>query len=105
MYRRVIPLQVSDEYVRGDGVPVGAAGSHDDVALRLTFGPMWAGTARSIVWYDANGENPTITALTTDMLAEGESEVYLVPIPAAPKAVAGPSKGPRYPAARRPRPP
>jgi len=89
MYRRVIPLQVSDEYVRGDGVPVGAAGSHDDVALRLTFGPMWAGTARSIVWYDANGENPTITALTTDMLAEGESEVYLVPIPAAPKAVAG----------------
>lgn len=89
MYRRVIPLQVSDEYVRGDGVPVGAAGSHDDVALRLTFGPMWAGTARSIVWYDANGENPTITALTTDMLAKGESEVYLVPVPAAPKAVAG----------------
>lgn len=89
MYRRVIPLQVADEYVRGDGVPVGAAGSHDDVALRLAFGPMWAGTARSIVWYDANGENPIITALTTDMLAEGESEVYLVPIPAAPKAQHG----------------
>ena len=89
MYRRVIPLQVADEYVQGDGVPVGAAGSHDDVALRLAFGPMWAGTARSIVWYDANGENPTITALTTDMLAEGESEIYLVPIPAEPKAMAG----------------
>ncbi len=89
MHRRVIPLRISDEYVRGDGVPVGAAGSHDDVALRLVFGPMWAGTARSIVWYDANGENPTITVLTTDMLAEGESEVYIVPIPAAPKAKAG----------------
>lgn len=89
MYRRVIPLQVTDEYVRGAGVPVGAAGSHDDVALRLAFGPMWAGTARSIVWRDANGEHPTITALTTDMLAEGESEVYLVPIPAEPKRFAG----------------
>lgn len=89
MYRRVIPLQVTDEYVRGAGVPVGAAGSHDDVALRLAFGPMWAGTARSIVWRDANGEHPTITALTTDMLAEGESEAYLVPIPAEPKRFAG----------------
>lgn len=89
MYRRVIPLQVTDEYVRGAGVPVGAAGSHDDVALRLAFGPMWAGTAQSIVWRDANGEHPTITALTTDMLAEGESEVYLVPIPAEPKRFAG----------------
>lgn len=89
MYRRVIPLQVTDEYVRGAGVPVGAAGSHDDVALALAFGPMWAGTARSIVWRDANGEHPTITALTTDMLAEGEREVYLVPIPAEPKRFAG----------------
>ncbi len=89
MYRRVIPLQVTDEYVRGAGVPVGAAGSHDDVALALAFGPMWARTARSIVWRDANGEHPTITALTTDMLAEGESEVYLVPIPAEPKRFAG----------------
>ena len=87
--RRVIPIQVTDEYVRGAGAAVGAAGSHDDVLLRMEFGPMWAGTARSIVWLDANGENPTITALTTAMLADGETEIYLVPIPAEPKAVAG----------------
>ena len=41
MSRRIIQCQVTDEYVRGAGVVVGAAGSHNDVALRLVFGPMW----------------------------------------------------------------
>lgn len=89
MSRRIIPCQVTDEYVRGSGVVVGAAGSHNDVALRLVFGPMWAGTARSIVWKDALGGNPTVTILGTDLLETGETEVYIVPIPAEPKALAG----------------
>lgn len=89
MSRRIIPCQVTDEYVRGSGMVVGAAGSHNDVALRLEFGPMWAGTARSIVWKDALGGNPTITTLGTDLLETGETEVYIVPIPAEPKAYAG----------------
>lgn len=89
MSRRIIPCQVTDEYVRGSGVVVGAAGSHNDVALRLEFGPMWAGTARSIVWKDALGGNPTVTILGTDLLETGEAEVYIVPIPAEPKAYAG----------------
>ena len=86
---REIPIQVTDEYVRGAGVAVGAAGSHDDVALRISFSPMWTGTARSILWLDAAGENPTTTQLGTGLLAEGETEVYLVPIPAEPKALPG----------------
>ena len=86
---REIPIQVTDEYVRGAGVAVGAAGSHDDVALCISFSPMWTGTARSIVWLDAAGENPTTTQLGTGLLAEGETEVYLVPIPAEPKALPG----------------
>lgn len=89
MSRRTIPCQVTDEYVRGDRVVVGAAGSHNDVALRLAFGPMWEGTARSIVWKDALGGNPTVTILGTDLLETGETEVYIVPIPAEPKAYAG----------------
>lgn len=89
MARRVIPCRVTDEYVRGAGVVVGAAGSHNDVALRLEFSPMWAGTARSIVWKDALGENATVTLLGTNLLEEGETEVYLVPIPAEAKALAG----------------
>lgn len=89
MSRRIIPCMVTDEYVRGAGVVVGAAGSHNDVALRLEFGSMWAGTSRSIVWKDALGGNATVTVLGTDLLVSGESEVYLVPIPAEPKKYAG----------------
>ena len=89
MSRRIIQCQVTDEYVRGAGVVVGAAGSHNDVALRLVFGPMWEGTTRSIVWKDALGGNPTVTILGTDLLEPGETEVYIVPIPAEPKAYAG----------------
>lgn len=87
--RRIIECQVTDEYVRGSGMVVGAAGSHNDVALRLAFNPMWAGTARSIVWKDALGGNPIVTVLGTDLLETGETEVYIVPIPAEPKAYAG----------------
>ena len=87
--RRIIECQVTDEYVRGSGMVVGAAGSHNDVALRLAFNPMWAGTARSIVWKDALGGNPIVTILGTDLLVPGETEVYIVPIPAEPKAYAG----------------
>ncbi len=86
---RFIPITVADEYVLGDNVAAGAAGSHNDVALVITFGEMWEGKVKTIVWHDANGENATVTALTTDMLKEGETEVYIVPIPAEPKKVAG----------------
>lgn len=86
---REIPIQVTDEYVRGAGVAVGAAGSHDDVALRISFSPMWTGTARSIVWLDAAGENPTTTQLGTGLLAEGETEVYLCPFRRRPRRCRG----------------
>lgn len=84
---RYIPITVSDEYVLGDNVAAGAAGSHNDVALVITFGEMWEGTAKTIVWHDANGENPTFTLITDTM--KDESGAYVVPIPAEPKAVEG----------------
>ncbi len=86
---REIPIQVTDEYVRGAGVAVGAARSHDDVALRISFSPMWDRTARSIVWLGRRRGEPTTTQLGMGLLAEGETEVYLVPIPAEPKALPG----------------
>lgn len=84
---RYIPITVSDEYVLGDNVAAGAAGSHNDVALVITFGEMWEGTAKTIVWHDANGENPTLTLITDTM--KDENGAYVVPIPAEPKAVEG----------------
>ena len=86
---KVINCKVADEYVQGAGVAVGAAGSHDDVALRLTFSPMWDGTSKKITWLDARGENPTLTVLTTNLRENGASNIYLVPVPAPPKAISG----------------
>ena len=87
MNMRIIPCMVTDEYVRGAGAVVGAAGSHDDVALELSFNDTWKDLAKTITWLDAYGENPTLTLLGADMLV-GE-ETYVVPIPAPPKAHAG----------------
>ena len=86
---KVIDCAVMDEYVRGAGVSVGAAGSHDDVALRLTFSPMWDGTSKKITWLDARGENPTLTVLTANLRENGADNIYLAPVPAPPKAAAG----------------
>ena len=89
MSTRTIPVQVNNEYVQGAGVAVGAAGSHNDVVLEIAFSPLWDGLAKKITWLDANGENATLTILTTNMLKTGETTVYQVPIPAEPKAYAG----------------
>ena len=35
---RTIPITVNDEYIKGAGAVVGAAGSHSDVILDITFG-------------------------------------------------------------------
>lgn len=86
---KIISCRVTDEYVQGGGVVVGAAGSHDDVALCLEFSPIWDGTSKSITWMDARGENPTLTLLTASMRKSGSDNVYIVPIPASPKAFAG----------------
>ena len=87
-----IDLTVTGSTVNGCGVQVGAAGSHDDVTLRIRFeqGYGWEGSAKRIYWLDANGENPVVTVLTLQMRENaGDDSVYLVPIPAKPKAVAG----------------
>jgi hypothetical protein len=82
-------VQVNNEYIRGACVPVGAAGSHNDVVLEITFSALWDGLAKKITWLDAKGANPTLTIITADMLKAGETSVYLVKIPAEPKAYAG----------------
>lgn len=85
---RIVKCQVADEYVIGDGVVVGAAGSHNDVLLELEFSKLWENTVKQIVWVDALGTNPVITMLTVDTLVDGDN-VYRVPIPAEAKAEAG----------------
>ena len=83
---RFINIEVVNEYVKGAGVPIGAAGSYSDVALKIKFGDMWDGMGKHITWQDANGENPTIVYLTAQ---DFDGEYYTSAIPPEAKAVAG----------------
>ena len=89
--KRIIECSVNDEYVIGSGVPIGAAGSHDDVILRLAFGDAWIGLNIYATFRDSIGGNPTLVALLPTMLVSGEVMVYDVPIPAAAKLYDGSS--------------
>jgi len=83
---RYIEIECSNEYVKGAGVVIGAAGSYSDVALKIKFSDSWDGMAKHITWLDANGENPTIVYLTANNY---DGEYYTSLIPAEAKAVAG----------------
>lgn len=83
---RYIEIECSNEYVKGAGVPIGAAGSYSDVALKIKFSDSWDGMAKHITWLDANGENPTIVYLTANNY---DGEYYTSLIPGEAKAIAG----------------
>ena len=91
MEQRIIRLGVRGDYVLGAGVEIGAVGSHDEVLLELDFrdSPVWHGLTKKAIFYDAVGQNPTTILLTTNLLAEGQTEVYCVSVPYTAKAVAG----------------
>lgn len=91
MEQNIVKLQISNEYIQGSGVSVGAVGSHDDVLLEMDFRPsaVWAGTTRRAIFANALGENRTVIVLTTNLLEEGQGEIYLVPVPKQAKDVAG----------------
>ena len=91
MEQRIIPLQVSNEYIIGAGGSVGAVGSHDDVLLELDFraSRQWDGTTRRATFANALGEKKTAILLTADLLEEGQADIYLLPVPAEAKTEAG----------------
>ena len=91
MEQNIVKLQISNEYIQGSGVSVGAVGSHDDVLLEMDFRPsaVWSGTTRRAIFANALGENRTVIVLTTNLLEEGQGEIYLVPVPQQAKDVAG----------------
>lgn len=84
---RIIDCTVNNEYIVGGGVPIGAAGSHDDVVLRLAFGEMWTGLNIYATFTDALGENATVVMLLPSMLVSGTIMTYDLPIPASAKRI------------------
>lgn len=87
---RIIDLTITNEYIKGAGEFVGAAGSHDDVAFRMTFGDMWDGLTKTAVFRNAYRQNPTFVVITAAMLEDlAVPNVYIVPIPLEAKQYPG----------------
>ncbi len=86
---RTITLEIQNEYIIGDKVLIGAAGSHNDVVLRMEFSPMWDGLTKTVQFGDALGESSIETLLTANLLEGSSTMVYLVPVPSGAKKYAG----------------
>lgn len=86
---RTIPLKIQNEYITGDKGMIGAAGSHNDVILRMEFSGMWDGLTKMVQFRDALGEATIEVLLTADMLEADDTSVYLVPVPNGAKKYAG----------------
>lgn len=86
---RTITVSVQDEIMQLSSNNAGAAGSYGVVTLEISFGNGWADMAKKLYFYDAYGENLVYILLGPDNLKEGETDVYVVPIPAEPLALQG----------------
>lgn len=93
MAQRVIPCAVTNEYVSGDGVTIGTAGSINAVKIELDFraaGPQWDGTTKRVLWTDPTGTAEITPVLLQDSdLAPGHTKIYLTEVPAAVLSTSG----------------
>lgn len=79
--KKIISLEVRDEYVLGSGVSIGAQGSFDSVVLRVKFDDSWIGLKKYATWTNAQGEVGDQTIITAIDLVDGEVDTYDIPVP------------------------
>lgn len=85
---RYIDIDVKDEQIIGQGVTVGAAGSHNDVKFRIKFNDAWADTGKSAQFLNARHQNPTLVLISpTDY--DPKTGRYFLSIPAEAKEYSG----------------
>lgn len=84
MAQRVIDLKVLNEFIQGDNVVIGGQNSAQATLLEVDFrgSDVWAGTSRYVSFTNARGESTDPALLSLADLAQGETEVYFVPVPA-----------------------
>lgn len=92
MGQRVIPVAVTAEYVAGDGVTLGAAGSHNSVLIEYDFraaGPQWENTSKYVLWTNPQGNSTNRINLGVAEKVEGYEGVYQAAPPADAMCVPG----------------
>lgn len=88
---RIINIKVGGNHLSKDSNKAGTRGEANVTTLRITFDEGWDKYAKSVLFLDAHGMNPTRRTLTTDLLENivENTRIYLVPIPAEPMWLAG----------------
>lgn len=84
---RIISLSIEDMFIKYTGEAFGATGSHNAVTLRMTFGPVWEGTAKTAYFTDALGNTSVSLVLGMDTLTEDGA--YEVDVPSEALKIAG----------------
>ena len=84
---RIISLSIEDMFIKYTGEAFGATGSHNAVTLRMTFGPVWEGTAKTAYFTDALGNTSVSLVLGLDTLTEDGA--YEVDVPSEALKIAG----------------
>jgi hypothetical protein len=87
--KKIIPIEVRDEYILGSGVSIGAVGSFDSMVLRVKFDDSWIGLNKYATWTDAQGNSGQQTQLSPFELVDGEAHTYDVSVPQLPLTYAG----------------
>lgn len=81
--KKIISLEVRDEFILGSGVVIGAQGSFNSVVLEVKFDKNWNDLPNKyITWTDALGNDGVQQLITAfDHLVPGKVDVYQIPVP------------------------
>lgn len=86
---RRIEVKVSGAYLDKDNRNAGVQYESNVTELRIEFDEGWDNYAKTVTFWNALMANPVKRTLTTDLLEDGSTSVYLVPIPGEALTEAG----------------
>lgn len=88
---RIVDIKVGGYHISKDNKNAGVVGEGNVSNLRIAFDKSWDEYAKTITFWDAQGNNPVKRLIGLDLLEDKtkNTRVFLVPIPKEPLAVAG----------------
>lgn len=88
---RIIEVKVNGHHLSKDNRVGGVQGEANVTALRIEFDEGWSGYAKTVTFYNAQGENPVKRILTADLLEDitASTSIYLCTIPGEALTEAG----------------
>ena len=88
---RIINVKVGGYHLTKDKKIAGVRGEGNVAHLRITFDESWDKLAKTVTFFDAEGNNPVKRIQGIDLIEDiiNDKRTYLTPIPAEPMAIAG----------------